>query len=377
MKKIIIFSTDVFTDLTEDDKVTFNKILNDITSRGDKVIFTARSNDKKKKLNGINIDNKTVYFYDRFSLKRIIKNNSGRENYFIVVGNKEADLFMAASSKLFYIVPKWCKVIQGKVNHYGVKIKSLDRLKKLIDIIKNQNSWFYRLDLDEKTTVLSLTSANTMGPGHSQEELDMIEGFKKYLKEGNKKYANVLLCHFLAGISNNPEFREIKDWSIMPSSGKALNQDMILFKEKARELMNGKKKDNIFIRHTATWKGHESRKNGGNRFPCDRHFDTIILNNKYKNKLKNRTVCVFDDYLTYGTTFETARNLLQKEGVKKIFFVSLGRFGKKYIKQDYMLDGDIFEKGYKYDLKVKEEKDGRFDENAITEIKNLYNIIFE
>lgn len=374
MKKIIIFSTDVYTDLSSDEKINFKNIIQKFRDKGNIIIFTSRDNRKEALLDGINVYNNN-YFIIRDKLKNMIKEKLENSNYFVVVGNREADLFMAASNKLFYIVPKWCENIEGKVKNYGIKVGNLVALQKLIDIIENQNSWFYRLDLDKQTTILSLTSANTKGL-HSNEELDMINGFRAYLKSGNKKYSTVLLCHFLASISNNIEFREIKDWSIMPSSGVDLNRDMILFKEKARELMNGRKKENIFIRHTATWKSHEAWKNGGDRMPCDRHFETIKLNNYYKGKLKGRTVCVFDDYLTKGTTFETARNLLKKEKVKKIFFVSLGKFGREYLHQNYELQGDLYNKNYKYKLINREYQQGIFNQIAVEEIENLHDIIF-
>ncbi|UYZ36813.1 phosphoribosyltransferase [Clostridium beijerinckii] len=375
MKKIIIFSTDVYCDLEDLEKKRFRDLLNELINEGHRIIFTSRDIRKKEQLTDINIDNKKIYFKDRDSVKNTIKINEGKSQYFIVVGNREQDLFMAATNKLFFAVPRWCKSYDDKVLKYGIGVVKVESLKKLINVIDNQNSWYYRLDLDKQTTVLSLTSANTLG-NHSTEELEMVNGFRKYLKDGEKPMAIILLCHFLASISNNPEFREIKDWAIMPSSGTELNKDMLLFKEKARELMNGKKKEPIFIRHTATFKSHDP-KNAAYRLPCDRHFDTIVLNDKYKGKLKGRTVCVFDDYLTNGTTFETARNLLKKEGVKKVFFVSLGKFGKKYIKQDYMLNGNLYNKGYSYEFIDRNDEYGKIDSSAIVEIENLHNIFFE
>lgn len=171
------------------------------------------------------------------------------------------------------------------------------------------------------------------------EELKMVQGFRAYLKADEKEYSGALLAHFLAGISNNIEFRDIRAWGIMPYSGTKLNEDMLLFKDKAREMMRGIKKEPIFIRHTETWKSHDLWKNGSDRLSYDRHFETIIINPIYKKYLKGKIVCIFDDYLTNGTTFETARNLLIKVGVNKIFFVSLGRFGKNYSQQNYELTG--------------------------------------
>lgn len=374
MKKIIIMSTDPYTDLSYDERLKFREVLNKLIIKGDKVVFTANRELKKELLTDINIDNKTIYFKTRDEIRIKLKEVNENKNYFIVVGNRDADLQLSASNKLFYIVPTWCNSFDQLPLKYGIKVKDIEHLYKLISIIENQQSWYYRADLDEKTTILSLTSANTRG-FHSDEELEMIENFRAYLKKGDSTHQMTLLYHFLASISNNQEFRDIKDWGIMPSSGTELNSDMNLMKEKARELMNGRKKEPIFSRHTATWKSHEAWQNGFDRKPCDRHFDTIILNPYYKGKLKNRTVCIFDDYLTYGTTFEAARNILLSEKVKKIFFVSLGRFGKQYTMQNYEIKGDTSKQGYSYELLNSKEIYGKIDKNAITEIEKLHSII--
>lgn len=373
MKKVIIMSTDPYIDLDEANRHKFNEILERLITVGDKIVFTANSNSKKELLTEINIDNENIYFKTRDEIRANLKNNNNK-NYFIVIGNRDADLQLAASNKLFYIVPAWCNTYDQLPRKYGIKVRDPKALYKLINIIENQKSWYYRAEIDDKTTVLSLTSANTKG-SHSNEELEMINNFRAYLKEGDSKHQMTLLCHFLAGISNNQEFRDIKDWGIMPSSGTRLNEDMLLMKEKARELMNGRKKEPIFLRHTETWKSHEAWKSKLDRIPCDRHFDTIKLNPYYKGKLKNRTVCIFDDYLTNGTTFETARNILIAEKVKKIFFVSLGKFGRNYIKQEYELTGDLSKPGYKYNLLDRKDILGKIDSEAIVEIENLHSII--
>lgn len=372
MQKYIIMSTDVYSDLDNEGRVEFKKIMESLRSDGSKIIFTSRLDNKIGVLSDIEIDNRFVYFLKREKLREYLKTKRD-DQYTIVVGNRDQDMYMASTNKLLYVRPGWCKDFDVNVEKYGVLIRSLEKFKELLEVIDNQKSWYYRLDLDEKTTILSLTNAGTYG-SHSSEELVMIEGFRDYLKNGKKDMQSILLLHFLAAVSNNPEFKDIKDWAIMPSSGKDLNEDMLLFKEKARTLMNGRKKENIFVRHTPTYKSHEER-DRSKRLPCDRHFDTIKLHEKYKKSLKGRTVCVFDDYLTNGTTFETARNLLIKEGVKKIFFVSLGRFGKSYIKQDYEINGDVFNK---YNYRLLNSTDMRYkgvtNQNAIREIENLYSI---
>ncbi|MBP1889883.1 hypothetical protein J2Z53_001466 [Clostridium moniliforme] len=377
MSKQFIISIDVYENLKNDSRNELKKYLIEMKERGNNIIFTSIDYRRSKEI--ADLLNKGIEFKNRDLLKSNIKNKEIDIENIIFIGNKNYDLIMAATNKSFFIVPMWCNEIQEKADKYGLKISSIENLKKVIAIILNQKNWFYELDVDNKTKVLSLTSANTIGI-HSSEEIELINGFREYLKRGGYKYYSTLLYHFLSGIVNKPEFRNIQDWSIIPSSGTELNREMLLFKEKARYLMNGRKKDNIFIRHTKTWKSHEAYIYGYDRIPCDRHFNTIMINPLYKGKLKNRIVCIFDDYSTNGTSFEVARNLLLKENVKKIYCVSLGKFGvnSPYVKQDYELEGNLYSKGgYKYNLIDKKNIYGNVNKKSISEIEKLYHIIYD
>ncbi|WP_055068968.1 phosphoribosyltransferase [Clostridium massiliamazoniense] len=378
MKKVLILSSEVFTDLTIEKKREFQNFINENIKNGNKIVFTSREASKKAELNEIEF-NSNVFFIQRDTLVNMIKEvfKTKDDYYFIVIGTKDHDLYLASTNKLFFVYPNWCKEPQEKAQKYGFKVTNIRGLKLLVDIIENQQSWYFKLELDEKTTVLGLTNAGTYGR-HSQEELEMIRAFRAILKDGEKNLYKVLLVHFLAAISSNNEFREIKDWGIMPSSGTELNKDMLDFKEKARILMYGKKEAPIFLRHTKTFKSHDPQNKDKDRIPCDRHFETIQINPAYKGKLKNRVVCIFDDYTTNGTTFETARNLLLKENVKKVFFVSLGKFGNGYYQQDYKITGNTTEKnGYKYELLNRKKRHDFFiEKKAIREIESLHDLIY-
>ena len=111
MKKIIIMSTDPYTDLSYDDRCKFREVLNKLITKGDKIVFTANWESKKDLLTDINIDNKNILFNKRDEIRIKLKNINDNKNYFIVIGNRDADLQLASSNKLFYIVPTWCNSV--------------------------------------------------------------------------------------------------------------------------------------------------------------------------------------------------------------------------------------------------------------------------
>lgn len=160
----------------------------------------------------------------------------------------------------------------------------------------------------------------------------------------------VLLFTSIA-IAHDTDFREVQDWAVAPSSSRLPNQIMEELKEHVRWMMNGRKPAPIFIRHTGTSK---SRFDGPQRQMdmnyCQKHFRSIRVNEAYRGKLRGRVVCVFDDYLTHGNTFEALRNLLVACGVKKIIFVSIGKFMRSnenaYAQKLFSIDGDVHRVNY-------------------------------
>lgn len=108
----------------------------------------------------------------------------------------------------------------------------------------------------------------------------------------------------------------------------------------------GKNLKIFFLRYKQISPSHNLHYN--QRLWCSRHFDSIMLNPFYRDKLRNRTVCVLDDFLTHGTSFEVVRNLLTHEKVKKIYCIALGSFEQPYIKQSYTLNGDLYSPDYIY-----------------------------
>ncbi|MFB2515531.1 phosphoribosyltransferase [Lysinibacillus sp. OTC-L20] len=372
MSKTIVFPTATLKDRNNKLYDGIKELVNKLHEDGDKIIIM--SHDHSKILD-IKEEFDFVEVAYRWKVRELMKGDDIGE--FILVGSNEDDLRITASTKSALIVPKWSDT-QEIDKKYGVRVPSPQSLIKVLEIIKNQKEWFYELDIDENAKVYALTSANSKG-SITQSEKEIVEGFRDALKNGKKKYFKVLQLHFLASLIHNPIFKEVDIWSIMPSSGTGVNEDIWALKERARLLMGKKLSDPLFIRHTAIQKSHYIQ-NQKDRLYCDRHFLSININPDYRKKIKGKVVCILDDYLTNGTSFETLKNLLMKAGAKKVIFVSLGRFrrssGIEYFKQDYKLSGDVFDTDYIFELIDKEDIYGKYNEQAREEIKALYDIIY-
>lgn len=321
----------------------------------------------KKSYSGLS----NIHYVNRKYIRQAIANNP--DFTYIIIGSVDEDLYLAANNKFLCFNALWAKSSDVKINFYGIPVNKIKSLPIILDLLTNTTGWYRKIQVDSSTTIYSLMNARTRTSEYNQAEKDLINIFHKILKDGDRHLFKVLLYYLLGTINRDANFKDIKDWSIFPSSGKQFNAEMLEFKEIVRYMMNGKKTENIFIRHTTIKKSHTLPKEV--RLYCNRHFDSISLNPIYKGKLKNRAVCIFDDYLTNGTSFEAARNLLLSEGVSKIICVSLGTFNNAYLQQDYKITGSVFSQNYKYNLKnSKYLNTDEYNESAMNDISKIADL---
>lgn len=298
----------------------------------------------------------------------------------IVVGASDPDLYLAANFKLLFIYPLWNENTGDDAQKYGFHIETPEDLISALAILDNQLHFYYTLKIDDVTTLFALTSANNNVA--TEDESEMINRFRKVLKEGNKEYYEALFFHLISSVMKSEHLRKIDIWSIMPSSGIELNEDMLEIKERCRFLTNRRMKAPLFIRHKAVPQSHRTDYKTRIDVGAKKHLDSIMINPHYKGKLKGKTVCVLDDYITNGTSFEAIRNLLMNTGVKKIYFFAFGRFKRGaygvYQKEDYQIQGNIYSSDYQYKLLSKDSSFGSHGEyvyEAKMEVENIKRIL--
>lgn len=180
----------------------------------------------------------------------------------------------------------------------------------------------------------------------------------------------------LKAIAHDPDFKEVKDWAVAPSSSTNPPQVMEDLKDQVRYMMNGKKCEAIFSRHTKTTKSRKDAKEERQKDEYgQKHFNSILVSDKYRGKLKDRVVCVFDDYLTQGHTFEALRNLLVECKVKKIIFVSIGKFASKhektYRQRSFSISGDVYKGDYTAKFVSAVDHKVQFNDDAQRSLQHL------
>lgn len=298
----------------------------------------------------------------------------------VVIGANDVDLYMSANYKLLFLCPMWAEKKEDKALHYGFPINNFQILLSCLDIIRNQSQFYYSLEISSRTKLYALTSANNFGATSNEDT--MISNFRDVLKEGSKEYFQPLFFHLISSIMKSDELRTIDLWGTMPSSSLLENKDMFEIKELCRYLTNRKQNKQLLIRHTKVKKSHQTSYEERLGKGASKHLESIMINPHYKGKLEGKTVCIMDDYITNGCSFEAVRNILEHEKVEKIIFFAFGRFkrGLKgvYLKEDYELNGNLYSNDYTHVLTNRDPNfgnHGEFDNRARTELSEIKNII--
>ncbi|MCK8454652.1 phosphoribosyltransferase [Bacillus safensis] len=350
-------------------------LIKELNHCGHQVILITHSYESLIRMNQ-EVQNKfNVKCMYRNAVRKLIDKENAHE--FIIVGSSDDDLYIAANKKILIINPGWSVKQDDKPNKYGVTMSSPKKLVKAIGIIENQNNWFFKLEVDEKTTVLALTSANSKNHDINSSEREVVEGFNRLLKRGSREYFNALYFHLISGVMKSSELRSVDLWGVFPSSGKIVNEEVEDLKDSCRYLTGRQINKPVLIRHTTVEKSHHTPNHVRLDVGCVKHFDSIILNPDVK--VKNKVVCLIDDYLTNGTSFETARNILLNAGARKVILMAIGRYKRGeygiYQKEVYKLEGNLSEPGYTYTLLSRQQEKGQYNLEAREELKQIYNIL--
>ncbi|MEH7070748.1 phosphoribosyltransferase [Priestia megaterium] len=316
--------------------------------------------------------------------RSFVKNSVNTENAqdYILIGSSDEDLHLTASKKMLLINPGW-SVKKGELPaRYAITLHSPWQLLEAVRLISNQSEWYFNLEVPEDTRVLALTSANTRNYDVNTSEREVLDGFRSLLKAGERSYFNTLYFHLISGVMKNPELREVEIWATFPSSSSnKINRELEELKERCRYLTGRRMAAPLFKRHLTVGKSHHTNDEERLRVGCKKHFDSIVLNDFYKekNRIRGKVVCVLDDYLTNGISFETARNLLLEAGARKVILVALGRYRKGaqgiYQHEVYNLSGVITKPGYNYKLVSRQRLVGTYNEEARNEVRRIHEIL--
>lgn len=288
-------------------------------------------------------------------LDHISKKTGIKKTEMVVLGCKQHDMFTAAHTSSILLTANYAIKNNPSdrifTKNYGIPLTNVASLGFFFESFYGiDNPWYFKVQVNEKTSLYALTNANTWNTTGTLTKLK--DTFRDYLKNDNDTYIIPFTSYFLVSAHRiMRELSEVDFWDIYPSSeaGK-VNGDLLYFAQKAAHSFNREFHDSrLLVRHKNTVKRHSKSAAKRIEIGCDEELDTMILNDYYQDKLKGKSVVIIDDFTRIGTSCETARILLEKAGVTKIIFIAMGKFGfdKNHYRYKYEISGSPF-KGLKY-----------------------------
>lgn len=301
-----------------------------------------------------------IFFISRSKLSWLRIRDLKNKFNFVLVGVVDQDAIFSFHTKIPLFNPSQIYGFQGqvetKVEHYGLPIQSFSELIECIKTYEIHESNYFELSTEDRFFVKSLNNAMYFYSPEDEKRIKMI--FERSLKSkddsADRRVLLVLLFHLMTELINNPEYEEIEYWGIFPSSKVGIETSMTFIKESIRQILGGKPKkqkgspvnDNEILIRTENMNSKRSTGDDRLSYKSSKDFETLIVNPKLKGKLDGKVVCILDDYITNGYSAEAAKHLLLSAGARKVYFISIGKFGKKYFSPNYILRGDVFTQNY-------------------------------
>ena len=371
MEKAIIVSVDLIFN-GEEVIPRFLSIYNEFKDKIQFMFVTNNLISRRKLKRELNAN----YLFSSHQIKIYLSYHSSKV-YFFSLGYKDLDYDLAKNNKLIFLNGDW-RCAEPIAKNYGLQV-SFELLPHIIKMIINNEHFYYQLEIDDNTELFSILDPRSKGD-ISAEEKTLLLTFEKILKNNDKKKLEILRMLFLIMVTKNEKLKKVNYWTSYPSSSGVASENIRIIESDIRILTGCVQKDcqygipDLFIRHTPIQKSHCMEEK--DRISCDRHFQSIHLNPEVKGRLKDKTICILDDYSTKGTTSEVCRNLLKNEGIKKLYILTLGKFNSYYRTdhykyQEYQMEGDIFTKTYSFTLLTDKNLAGTCTNNS-EEMVKLY-----
>lgn len=381
---------------SKENRDLFLQYVNELSQEDNNIVYFVSRDEKKLYLGEEHFKKEgytNFFFKRRDHIRAIVDKNRSRNNCFVFISGKEVDFHVAVNCKALFIVPTWIPT-EDKAKYYGVHVDTPEQLAQFIRTLNNHNCVFEELNIEPNVDFLALVDARYRAKARTLGEREMLIHFENILKKGqSRNYYAILMYHFLAGMTRTNLLDDVELFGMIPSSNGFINPDMFSFMTQTR-LIKGKRlpsnalyqqpyeQQNLLIRHTQKQKAHEAygfqqRATMG----CSDEFATLCINPAFRNKINklsktgNFNVCIFDDYVTHGNSFNAVRSLLKNLGANKIIFISLGSFAQNFQKNDYEISGDVFTANYTWRfIGNRALTNAQYNTMAKDEIDALYNI---
>jgi hypothetical protein len=259
----------------------------------------------------------------------------------LYVGSTSMDWRTAINSGVFYLHAKWCGPNRDKC---FVIESPRDIAGYITQFLTPGPRFSFRYDdAGRKLALRSVLPASATlpaGPPERSFKLQDVFTHHRPIGVGQSKASDMLTLHAMSSLYVEGMLPKGALFCVYPSSKVGrLSEELEQFVKPAASLVHGYYKADLLIRAVeapdtslARWK---ARRDGlPSPVSIVNQIHTVHLGSKYRNKIKDKTVIVFDDFTTTGSSLEWARNLFVAAGARQIIALTIGKYSTRYATYD-------------------------------------------
>jgi hypothetical protein len=262
-----------------------------------------------------------------------------QNNELLYIGSSKWDWITAVNSGVIYAHAGWTGRQPG-----GTTSLTVDHPLEILTFIRHfllvDDRWSFSLDDSaRKLRLRALLPASAKLPStkpSSSFKLQDVFTYKNEVFIGPSTARNLLMLHALTSLYAEGVTATRSFFCVYPSSQPGtVSEQLEGYLRYAVSIFGSSYKSDLLVRSVAgvdTSIARVRRRQGldAPEVSIANQASTVIVNERYRGKLANKTVIVFDDFTTSGMSLEWARHLLLAAGAANVILLTIGKYGSRY-----------------------------------------------
>lgn len=254
---------------------------------------------------------------------------------FMYVGDGEYDRLTAMHAAIFYLHARWSAEEEPPSEVLRVRFPSRI-LKFASHFLLRSPRWQFTLDRTREEgdlRVRSLLEANVSLPctrPSSSFGLKDVFTYDRTIFAHETRAERVVMLHALSSLVLEGLIPQKSAVCVYPSSTPGqISSSISGFLRPATGFFGGYFRQNLLVRAEQAPDTSIERANG-REVSIDMQTNTVHVDPAQEEFVQGRTVLVFDDFSSTGSSLDWARNLLYAAGAESVVLVTMGKYGRSY-----------------------------------------------
>ena len=248
------------------------------------------------------------------------------------VGDSDHDMITATRGPMIYAHAMW----SCPPGQYGLQALSPNWVVNVIrHIFRKQHPWYWTLDATDSIgrPVHAMTLIDGNGAGSTQTKQRLLwllkDNIDVTIPTTPMMLSEFVMLHMLASVYDTNLFGGAHLWTTYPGHAGEPNDVMGGFLEVAAKLSRNKYRPALLVRHTEAMRSRDARGSEGRVGALRNQLETVHVEKKYERQLSGKRVLLLDNFLTWGYSTESARNLLLNAGAAEVMVACVGKYGPR------------------------------------------------